>query len=222
MKQLLILLLGSIFLCACEPKLSSDEDKIFYSLGVELGKNIRTFSLSVNEAELVAMGVKDAALNKSLKANPADYLGKLTNITSARARVNAEKENKESLAYLKGIESQEGIKKMPSGLLYKEVTPGKGKTPGEKDFVKVHYEGKLRDGGVFDSSVKRGQPANFAVTGVIPCWTEALKLMKVGGKSVIYCPAEIAYGERGSPPVIPGGSALIFELDLLGIENKKH
>jgi len=112
-----------------------------------------------------------------------------------------------------------GAKKTASGLVYLSIKEGKGPSPKATDTVKVHYHGTLTNGKVFDSSVQRKEPATFPLNGVIPCWTEGLQLMKVGGKSKLVCPAEIAYGDRGAPPIIPPGATLVFEVQLLAIEN---
>ena len=109
-----------------------------------------------------------------------------------------------------------GAKTTESGLVYSEITAGDGASPGATDKVRVHYHGTLRDGSVFDSSVDRGQPAEFPLNRVIKCWTEGVAMMKVGGKSRLICPAAIAYGEQGRPG-IPGGAALTFEVELLEI-----
>ena len=101
--------------------------------------------------------------------------------------------------------------------MYRELKAGSGASPSASDVVKVHYRGTLVDGTEFDSSYKRNEPATFPLNRVIPCWTEGVQKMKVGGKSQLVCPAGIAYGDRGSPPVIPGGATLIFEIELLGI-----
>jgi len=109
--------------------------------------------------------------------------------------------------------------KMPSGLIYRELTPGTGDSPKATDTVKVHYRGTLINGTEFDSSYKRNQPAQFQLNGVIKCWTEGVQKMKVGGKSKLACPSDLAYGDQGRPPMIPGGATLVFEVELLGIGN---
>jgi len=113
--------------------------------------------------------------------------------------------------------AEPGAVKTASGLVYKELRPGSGASPGATDTVKVNYRGTLPDGTEFDSSYKRNEPASFPLNRVIPCWTEGVQMMKVGGKAQLTCPAAIAYGDAGSPPVIPGGATLIFEVELLGI-----
>jgi len=119
--------------------------------------------------------------------------------------------------FLDKAAAEPGAKKFASGLVYKELKAGSGASPKATDLVKVHYRGTLVDGSEFDSSYKRNEPATFPLNGVIPCWTEGVQMMKVGGKSQLVCPASIAYGEVGHPPVIPGGATLIFEVELLGI-----
>jgi len=113
--------------------------------------------------------------------------------------------------------TEPGAQKTSSGLIYRELNPGTGPSPHATDVVKVHYRGTLSDGTEFDSSYKRNQPAEFPLNRVIPCWTEGVQIMKVGGKSRLTCPSAIAYGEAGSPPVIPPGATLTFEIELLGI-----
>jgi FKBP-type peptidyl-prolyl cis-trans isomerase FkpA len=120
-------------------------------------------------------------------------------------------------AYLDKAASEPGAIRTASGLIYKELTPGTGPSPKATDTVKVHYRGTLVDGKVFDSSYERNEPAEFPLNQVIRCWTEGVQKMKVGGKSRLVCPANIGYGDRGSPPEIPGGATLIFEIELLGI-----
>jgi len=110
-----------------------------------------------------------------------------------------------------------GAVRTPSGLVYRELRPGSGPSPKATDEVKVHYRGTLMDGTEFDSSYKRNEPATFPLNQVIPCWTEGVQKMKVGGKAQLVCPSSIAYGDHGSPPEIPGGATLLFEIELLGI-----
>ena len=108
----------------------------------------------------------------------------------------------------------------PSGLVYQSIKEGSGASPAASDTVKVHYRGTLQDGKEFDSSYKRGEPIEFPLSGVIPCWTEGVQKMKVGGKAQLVCPAKTAYGDQGSPPTIPPGATLVFEVELLGIQGQ--
>jgi len=120
-------------------------------------------------------------------------------------------------AYLEKAAAEPGAVRTPSGLIYRELRAGSGGSPRASDAVTVNYRGTLVDGTEFDSSYKRNEPATFPLGQVIPCWTEGVQKMKVGGKSQLVCPASIAYGEQGSPPTIPGGATLIFEVELLRI-----
>ncbi len=122
-----------------------------------------------------------------------------------------------SLAYLEKAAAEPGAIKTDSGLVYRELRPGTGESPKATDVVKVHYKGALVDGTEFDSSYKRNEPTQFPLNRVIPCWTEGVQRMKVGGKSQLVCPSKLAYGDAGSPPVIPARATLVFEIELLGI-----
>lgn len=120
--------------------------------------------------------------------------------------------------YAEQMKKEKGAQVSESGLVYFELKKGAGKSPAATDKVKVHYHGTLPDGTVFDSSVQRNEPASFPLNGVIPCWTEGLQKMQVGGKAKLVCPAKIAYGHHGAPPTIKPGATLIFEVELLAIE----
>ena len=120
-------------------------------------------------------------------------------------------------AYLDKAAAQPGAVRTASGLVYRELRAGSGESPKASDTVTVNYRGTLVDGTEFDSSYARKEPAQFPLSQVIPCWTEGVQKMKVGGKSELVCPASIAYRDRGSPPVIPGGATLIFEVELVKI-----
>jgi FKBP-type peptidyl-prolyl cis-trans isomerase FkpA len=120
-------------------------------------------------------------------------------------------------AFLDKAAAEPGAIKTASGLVYRVITAGSGASPKATDTVKVNYRGTLINGKEFDSSYARNEPAEFPLNMVIPCWTEGVQMMKVGGKSRLVCPASIAYGDRGAPPDIPGGATLVFEIELLGI-----
>ncbi len=194
----------------------SEDDKIFYSIGMMAGMGISEFELTEEEFAWVARGVADAALGREALANPDDYMPQIQEIFSARkARANAA-EAAASAEFLDREAAAEGAVRSDSGMIMQVLVEGDGAQPKPTDEVKVHYHGTLRDGTVFDSSVDRGTPAQFPLDRVIPCWTEAVTQMKVGGKSRIICPASIAYGSRGMG-AIPGDAALVFEVELLDI-----
>jgi FKBP-type peptidyl-prolyl cis-trans isomerase FkpA len=197
--------------------LKTDDDKTLYALGIALSRNLAIFELKPSELEFVQQGLADGVLNKDRKVDFDAYSGKIQELAKARAAVAAEGEKKAAATFLEKAAAEKGAKKTASGLIYTEIKPGTGDSPKASDRVKVHYHGTLRDGTVFDSSVKRGEPATFPLSGVIPCWTEGVQLMKVGGKSKLVCPSSIAYGDRGSPPNIKPGAPLVFEVELIEI-----
>ena len=194
----------------------SEDDKIFYSIGMMAGTGIAEFELTEDEFEWVARGVADSALGREPLANPEDYMPQIQEIFAARkAQANAA-EATASAEFLEREAAAEGAVTSDSGMIMTVLVAGEGAQPEPTDEVKVHYHGTLRDGTVFDSSVDRGSPAQFPLDRVIPCWTEAVTQMKVGTKSRIVCPASIAYGSRGMGK-IPGDAALVFEVELLEI-----
>jgi len=219
---LFTLVLGTIG-CEKEPKLDSDEKKAFYALGVMAARNMESFDLTKSDLDMITLGLQDKLIKKKTQIEPQEYFGKLREIEKERSSKKAAGEITASAKFVADAAKTPGAKKMKSGLVYIELTPGKGKSPTATDRVKVHYKGTLRDGTTFDSSYDRKEPATFPINGVIPCWTEALQLMKVGGKSKIFCPHDIAYGAQGRPPKIKGGAALAFEVELLEIlKPEKH
>jgi len=198
-------------------ELKTDQDKTLYALGVALANQLTPFALSPAEVDLVKAGLTDAALNRPHKAEPKEYMGKIQELRTQRAAVVAAAEKKAGDAYMAKAAAEPGAKKLDSGVIITTLKPGTGPSPKATDKVKVHYHGTLTDGTVFDSSVQRGQPATFALNSVIKCWTEGVQQMKVGGKSRLVCPSDVAYGERGAPPRIKPGATLVFEVELLEI-----
>ena len=155
-------------------------------------------------------------MNKPLQSSICAALAALILTTGCAAQTPNPSERAEK--FLMENKAKEGVKTLPSGLQYKVIKDGDGKTPKLTDTVSTHYRGTLLDGSEFDSSYKRNQPAEFPVSGVIKGWTEALQLMKEGAKWVLYVPAKLAYGERGFPPVIGPNETLIFEIELLKVK----
>jgi FKBP-type peptidyl-prolyl cis-trans isomerase FkpA len=193
----------------------TDEQKTIYALGLSISRSISQFDLSPAELDIVKQAITDAASGKP--AVEIETWGpRIQNFAQARAQRVSDREKEASVAYLAKVATEPGVVKTESGLLYKEILPGTGPSPKPSDTVKVNYRGTLVNGKEFDSSYSRNAPAELALNHVIPCWTEGVQKMKVGGKSTLVCPAQIAYGERGQPG-IPGGAALVFEIELLGI-----
>jgi FKBP-type peptidyl-prolyl cis-trans isomerase FkpA len=198
------------------PVLSTDAQKTVYALGLQMYKSLAQFDLSPAEVDLIKRALGDAAAGKpALDVN--EWGPKFQAFEQARAARVAEKQKAASNAYLAKAATQPGAIKTESGLIYMDIQPGTGASPKASDSVKVNYRGTLIDGTEFDSSYKRNQPAQFPLSGVIRCWTEGVQKMKVGGKARLVCPSDIAYGDNGHPPVIPGGATLIFEIELLEI-----
>lgn len=198
-----------------EPK--SEEQKTLYALGLALSQGLTTFNLNEAELDMVKSGLTDGVLQRQRKVELPTYAAKIQEFQASRASASAAVEKKMSQSFLEKAAAEKGATKTASGVIVTTIKPGTGPSPAATDKVKVHYTGTLTDGTVFDSSVQRGQPATFPLNGVIKCWTEGVATMKVGGKSKLVCPSEVAYGDRGAPPKIRPGATLVFEVELLEI-----
>jgi len=199
--------------------LQTETQKVSYIIGTQFGSSIKTQGIEVDIESLVS-GLKDALTGRDFALSQEESQKVMAafrqRLIAKQAAERAEQAAK-GQAFLEANKTKEGVKVLPSGLQYKVIKEGTGETPKAQDKVRTHYRGRLLDGTEFDSSYKRNKPVEFTVTGVIKGWTEALQLMKVGSKWELYIPAELAYGERGQPPVIPPNSTLIFEVELLDI-----
>jgi FKBP-type peptidyl-prolyl cis-trans isomerase FkpA len=204
---------------AQEPK--TDDDKTLYAIGVVIAKQLEVFNLTPAEFEHVKKGLQDAmAPGKKPAVDPQAYQQKINQLAQSRMKVAADKNKAKAKEFTDKAAKEKGAQTSPSGLVYVPISEGKGGQPKESDTVKVHYKGTLTDGTEFDSSYKRGQPAEFPLNQVIKCWTEGVGKMKVGGKAKLVCPSSIAYGDEGRPPTIPGGATLVFEVELIDIVKK--
>ena len=198
----------------------AEQKKTLYALGASVAKSLGIFSLTPAEVAELQKGFSDQLLGKPLSVKPEDYQSKIQDLARARQAERGKAEASKGEAFLAQAGKEKGAVKTPSGLVYVEQKTGNGPSPTAADTVKVHYRGTLIDGKEFDSSYKRGQPIEFPLNGVIPCWTEGVQKMKVGGKAKLTCPSKIAYGERGAGADIPPNATLIFEVELLGIQGK--
>jgi FKBP-type peptidyl-prolyl cis-trans isomerase FkpA len=196
----------------------TEDEKTLYALGLIIARNLAGFSLSPRDLDLVKAGMSDG-LTKGTKplVDLETYGPKVDGLSRSRQTARAAAEKEGGKRELDKAAREAGARKTASGLIIRTVKPGTGPTPAPEARVNVHYEGRLLDGTVFDSSRKRNQVATFPLNGVIKCWTEGLGMMKVGEKAVLTCPADIAYGDGGRPPTIPGGATLVFDVELVSI-----
>jgi FKBP-type peptidyl-prolyl cis-trans isomerase FkpA/FKBP-type peptidyl-prolyl cis-trans isomerase FklB len=197
--------------------LETEQQEVLYALGAAFGYQLKQFALSPAELEVLSQGIRDAALERPLQADPFVFQEQIQALGEQRLLVRLEHERKASAAFVAEAAREEGAVQTQSGLVIRELSAGTGPSPEPTSVVRVHYHGTLRDGMVFDSTTMRDAPATFRLDRVITCWQEGLQRMKVGGRSRLVCPAAIAYGEGGSPPAIPPAAALVFEVELVEI-----
>ncbi len=214
---LVLLLSTALPAKAADVKAETEQQKILYALGLAMARNLDQFSLTPDELKYVEAGLNDGALKKPTQVDLTQYMSKVQALAKERQAAAGAEEKKAGEEFLKKMAAEKGATKTDSGIIIFEIKPGTGAVPAPTDMVKVNYHGTLRDGSVFDSSVERGTPASFRLNGVIPCWTEAVQKMKVGGKIKVVCPSNLAYGERGFPPKIRPNAPLVFEVELLEI-----
>jgi FKBP-type peptidyl-prolyl cis-trans isomerase FklB len=219
----LALLLSAGVASAEGTELKDPKQKLSYAIGTEIGANLKKQGVDVDPKAFAAgladaiagkLQMTDAEVKEAMNAARTQRIAKQQAKQLADAAVNA----KAGDAFLTANANKEGVKTTASGLQYKVLKTGAGKTPGPKDTVKVHYQGTLPDGTVFDSSIARGEPVTFQVDGVIPGWTEALQLMKEGDKYQLVIPPKLAYGAAGAGDKIGPNQVLIFEVELIDIE----
>lgn len=202
------------------PSFDSVEAQASYGIGLQVGQQLQESGLEGLISEALLAGLRDA-LEGNAPAVPVDVVHRA--LREIHERADAVRRDRQQVLAVEGQQflaenaQKEGVNSTESGLQFRVLTQGEGSIPARQDRVRVHYTGRLIDGSVFDSSVQRGQPAEFPVSGVIPGWIEALTLMPVGSKWELYIPHNLAYGERGAGASIPPFSALIFEVELLEI-----
>jgi FKBP-type peptidyl-prolyl cis-trans isomerase FkpA/FKBP-type peptidyl-prolyl cis-trans isomerase FklB len=208
---------GLLVAVGCTKKLDTDLKKASYAIGQQIGGNMKQQNIEI-DSDVMAMAMKDAIKgdSKMTKEEIQQAMMKLQESAMKKQQEAAEENKKKGAEFLEKNKSAEGVKVTQSGLQYIVEKEGDGKTPTKTDTVKAHYKGTLIDGTQFDSSYDRGQPAEFPVQGVIPGWSEALQMMKVGSKYKLFIPPELAYGASGRPG-IPANSVLVFEVELVDI-----
>ena len=188
----------------------TEDERTFYAYGYKIGQNIgqnlaATMAPSAAEMKAILQGLRDAVTGKPEAVSMTVYLPKFSDMAMKRVAAKAELVKAKGKAYADEFAKEDGVKSIPMGGYIKTMTEGSGATPAADDTVKVNCRGTLIDGTEFDSSYKRGEPATFPLKNVIPCWTNGVAMMKVGGKSKLVCPSDAAYGDQGHPPTIPGG-----------------
>ena len=239
MKKILVLALAMMLigLVACskasgdtakaltKESLDNQKKKVSYAIGLDIGQNFKARAMDI-DLEILYQGLKDSQKADKPLLDKDEIQKVMTQFQQDMMKAEQEKRASQGQgnkareeAFLKENSQKPGVKVTASGLQYKVITEGTGPLAKESDTVKVHYRGTLLDGTEFDSSYKRNEPAVFPLKGVIKGWTEALQLMKVGSKYQIFLPSSLAYGEQGAGQVIGPNATLIFEVELLGIEN---
>lgn len=202
-----------------EVDLENKDKKAGYALGIVIASNIQEQGMDSIDMEAIIVAFEDVFLDKELKVKEEEAQGIVQAYVQEAMEKKTAKLQEEAAVFLKDNKSKEGIVETESGIQYRVLKEGTGKSPQANDEVTVHYVGKLADGTVFDSSLERGEPATFGVSQVIPGWTEALQLMKEGAKYELYIPYDLAYGERGAGGQIPPYATLIFEVELLEVNS---
>jgi FKBP-type peptidyl-prolyl cis-trans isomerase FklB len=210
--------------------LNNDKEKESYAIGMSIGRSLKQQEADV-DPKFIAAGINemlketpqpllnDEQLRETMMGMQKKFMEKQQAAMAARSG-NADENLAKSKAFLEENAKKEGVKTTDSGLQYKVIEAGKGTSPKATDVVSVHYKGTLPDGKEFDSSYKRGQPAEFPVNGVIPGWTEALQLMKPGAKYQLFIPPDLAYGAQGAGQDIGPNQALVFEVELLEVKKQ--
>jgi len=220
---IVLICLGSLVACKQAPgagastpvKLESEDQKTLYALGLLIGRNVKPFALNPEELEVVKAGLSDSVNGAKPQVELETYGPKVNELADKRSNVGVDEAKKKGQEFASDVAKQKDATTTPSGIVIRTITAGTGSNPAADDVVKVHYEGKLIDGTVFDSSIQRGEPAEFPLNQVVPCWREALQKLKKGGKAQVVCPSDVAYGDHGQPPDIPPGATLSFEVELL-------
>ncbi len=213
----LVCLLAVGALHAADPVLDSEDKKTLYALGVALSQRLTSFELTAEETSIIQAGLGDGVLGREPKVALAEYGPQIDEYLKSRLQGLTERKKAAGKAFRDEAAKAAGATVTDSGLIYVEQETGRGAKPSDSATVTVHYHGTFPDGRVFDSSRDSGEPATFALNGVVACFSEGIQLMRVGGKSKLICAPDLAYGDAGYAPMIPPGSTLVFEVELLDV-----
>ncbi len=194
----------------------TDDENVLHALGLALSQRLSGYGFTEAELDLIAAGLKDGVLADDALIQLQEFGPKIDGMMQERKLRVAAAERAAGSGFVEAAAQEPGAERTASGAVYREVKPGSGEPAQATDRAVLHYHGTLIDGRVFDSSVDGGAPAEFVIGEVIPCLSEGLQKMRVGGKARLVCPADTAYGDAGAPPMIPGGATIVFEVELLG------
>lgn len=224
MKNVLLLLTASLFIISCTKsdlasvELKSEDEKAFYTIGYSWGEKLKGLNISPDEFNALMKGASASVNEKKPEVDLKSYSEKIAKMAKIRSESSSHNEKESGKKFIADyLKNNSAAKQTASGLVYEVIKEGTGKKPGASDTVEVHYHGTLTNGVVFDSSVKRNKTISFPLNRVIRGWTEGLQLVKEGGKIKLIIPSDLAYGNAGAPPSIPGGATLIFEVELFKV-----
>lgn len=198
-------------------KPSSEDERTIYALGVGLSRQLAPLHLSESEVALLAKGLADGTAGRASTVDPESFRTKIEQLTDRRSQAAAAGERTAGAAFLKKAAAEPGARTLPSGMVMTTLRPGTGISPILSQSVQVRYKGTLANGTVFDSSEGEAEPATVPLGRMIPCWAQAVQLMKEGEKAKLVCPPDLAYGDRGLAPSVPPGATLIFEVELVRV-----
>ena len=224
--RIIRILPAAALLVACSSAFAADaptlteEQKTLYAIGLSVSRSLAVFDLTPAELEYVKQGLNDAQTGKQLEVDLTSFNGKIQEMAKARRKAQGKKQAGAGKGFIEKSAKEKGAVTTKSGIVYIPSVEGSGNPPKSTDIVKVNYRGTLVDGKEFDSSYKRGNPLEFKLDNVIKCWTEALQLMKPGGKAKLICPPQLAYGDNGAGDLILPGATLAFEVDLIEVNPK--
>ncbi|MDB4929757.1 MAG: FKBP-type peptidylprolyl cis-trans isomerase [Myxococcaceae bacterium] len=201
---------------AANAPLATDDERTLYALGLVMGQRMDDFNLTPAELAVVQRGIADKVTGARPQVELNQWGPRINTMAQARQGRRSEQEKVRGRAFADTAAHETGAERLPSGLVFRTLREGNGPTPTAANTVRVHYRGTLIDGTEFDSSYTRGEPVEFPLSGVVPCWTEGVQRIRVGGKARLVCPSDIAYGDRGQRG-IPPGATLNFEVELISI-----